>query len=97
MSLTKADVNDIFEFLVSIRGKWFMLGTSLRLNTGKLEDIQRTCGNTKTGLLEMVKLWLKSERSWAELAKALDSGFVEEEELAEEGNCMHYSVSEAYY
>jgi tRNA splicing ligase len=86
MALTGADLNEVFEFLSSIRGKWLLLGTSLKINSGKLEDIRAQHGtDSKSGLLEMLKLWLKANRTWAELAKALYSAMVEEEELAEKG------------
>jgi hypothetical protein len=86
MALTSDDVNDVFEFLASIRGKWYLLGTSLKLKRDELGDIRTRCGtDTITGLLEVLELWLKADRSWAELAKALDSAMVGEEELAEKG------------
>jgi hypothetical protein len=94
MALTSADVNDVFEFLASIRGKWLLLGTSLKLNAGKLEDIETKCGtDTITCLLKVLQLWLKANRSWAELAKALDSAMVGEEELAEKGMTAYTSSS----
>jgi hypothetical protein len=86
MALTSADLNDVYEFLGTIRRKWFLLGTSLKLKRDKLEDIRARCGtDNNTGLLEVLDLWLKTDRSWADLAKALDSAMVGEEELAEKG------------
>jgi hypothetical protein len=91
MEFTAADLTNVYEFLAPIRAKWFLLGTSLKLKADKLKDIRTMCRDDNSrALLEVLELWLKSKRDRAELAKALNSAMVGEEELAEKR--MHIRI-----
>ena len=78
-------LRDAREFLYDIRRKWYDIGVELDVPTNELDTIRDKFKDQKDCLNEMLKERLKKPLTWSELSKALRARYIDEEELADEG------------
>ena len=84
--LTITDLADVRSVLFSIRHRWYMLGSFLKISSGTLDSIKSQCKNDPSDcLLEMIKTWLSQNEplpTWENLVHVLSSASICESELA---------------
>ena len=80
------DLGKVYESLVNIKHRWYVLGLQLDVETNKLDGIQSQFPQQpEMALLEVIKEWLKQTGkpcSWNVLVKALRTNSVNEEKTA---------------
>lgn len=79
------DLGKVYESLVKISHRWYVLGLQLGVETNKLDGIRLQFQKPDMALLEVIKEWLKQTSkpcSWDALVKALRTNSVNEEKTA---------------
>jgi hypothetical protein len=85
--LTLKDVDSLHKLILSARGKYYLIGESLYLNSEKLLRLRDAYKqNTSVGLWKILQLWLRN-RKLADLEIALSFPFVDDD-LANKGKTL---------
>ena len=82
--LTSDDIGCVLEELLDVSPLWYLLGVQLKVRTSTLDSIQAQFPDSKRQLLEMLKTWLTTNRSWKTLVDALRSRSVGASQLADD-------------
>ena len=82
--LTSDDIGCVLEELLDVSPLWYLLGVQLKVRTSRLDSIQAQFPDSKRQLLEMLKTWLTTNRSWKTLVDALRSRSVGASQLADD-------------
>ena len=95
--MTPNDLGKVLEEILDISAKWYQLGLQLKVNIGRLENIQVQSSDPERQLLEMLKTWLTTcdNISWKTLADALKSRSVGGSQLAGEVEKKYCLVKKA--
>ena len=81
------DLGEVYENLINIKHRWYVIGLQLDVETNKLDSIKsQFYQQPDMALLEVLKEWLKQTGkpcTWDVLVKALRTKSVNEEKTAE--------------
>lgn len=89
---------DVYDLLIDISYKWYVLGLNLGVETSKLERIRAQYPQHDMALLEVLKLWLKQTQTpctWETLVKALRRRALREEKVAKEIETKYIGLDQA--
>ena len=92
------DLGVVYEHLISIKHRWYVIGLNLGVETSSLDGIGAQYRDHENALLEMLKLWLKqtqTPRTWEALVKALRKPTLSEEKVAKEIESKYNGLDQA--
>ena len=94
LSVTSDDIGCVLEELLDVSSLWYLLGVQLKVRTSRLDSIQAQFPDHTRQLLEMLKTWLTTNRSWKTLVDALRSRSVGANQLADDLETKYCLVEE---
>ena len=78
---------DVFELLMPIKDKWYLIGDSLEVNTGELESLMISNNSTEVKLSIVINKWLdekSNEATWEVLLEEVEGPIVNNRQIGDD-------------